>query len=129
LSEGGRSGLAPIRVLLAGRPAIRDTFEATLAGADDIDVVATATGPIDILLTVGRSRPDVVVIEIEGDQLPGVTTHLSAEYPRVKVLGVTADLRHAMLAELHPRVVDLGDVRASGLDTVVRRVAGAEAGP
>jgi DNA-binding NarL/FixJ family response regulator len=115
-----------IRVLLAVPLAISHAFGQILAGTDDIEIVGTATEGIEILLTTGASRADVVVIVMEGDTVPGICTHLLAEYPHVKVLGVTGDIRRAVLYELQPRLVPLGEMSPSGLPDAIRTAVRSE---
>jgi DNA-binding NarL/FixJ family response regulator len=116
----------PTRVLLAGLPALRDVLDHVLDAADGIELVGTTAEPSQILLATGQSKPDVVVVEIEGHELPGIATHLLAEYPDLKVLGVTHDIRRALLYELRARLVPLGPLSPRGLVVVIKEAMRAE---
>jgi DNA-binding NarL/FixJ family response regulator len=118
----------PIRVLLAGPPTLQDAFGRALVEANDIEVAAAAPDPIELLLATARTRADVVVIGMKGDELPGVVSHLLAEYPHLKVLGVAQDARRAVLCELHPRLVPLGELSPGGLLEAIRAAVRAEVG-
>jgi DNA-binding NarL/FixJ family response regulator len=109
-----------IRVLLAVPPALRDAFTEVLANADDIHLHAVGIDALEVLLATGALRADVVVILMERGEVPGIASHLVAEYPHVKVLGVTGDARLAMLYELQPRLVSLGEISPSGLLSAIR---------
>jgi DNA-binding NarL/FixJ family response regulator len=112
--------VAAIRVLVAAPPAVRSVLGELLTGADDITIVRTAVGAVEILLAVGEANVDLVLVLLEGDTVPGIATHLLAEYPLVKILAVTGDTRHAVLYEMHPRLVPLGDLAAGGLAGAIR---------
>ena len=109
-----------IRVLLAVPPALRDVFTDVLASADDIQLLGSSAEALDILLATGAFRADVVVVLMEWGEVPGIASHLVAEYPHVKVLGVTGDAKLAMLYELQPRLVSLGEISPSGLLEAIR---------
>jgi DNA-binding NarL/FixJ family response regulator len=119
--------VTPIRVLLAGLPALHDVLDQARDAADDIELVDTTSEPSRILLATGQTKPDVVVIEMEGDELPGIATHLLAEYPDLKVLGVTHDIRRALLYEFRARLVPLGPLSPRGLVVAIREAMRAEA--
>jgi hypothetical protein len=118
LEEG--AGLGSIRVLRAGPLIPLHALDQILAAADDIELVGGATDPVEILLACGRMRAEAVVIPMEGDELPGIATHLLAEYPDVKVLGVTPDASRALLYERHARLTRLDDVPPPGLLDAIR---------
>jgi DNA-binding NarL/FixJ family response regulator len=111
--------LGSIRVLLAGPPAQDREVDQALAGADGITLVGAATDPVELLLACGRSRADVVVMGMDEDTLPGVATHLLAEYPHVKLLGITRVTRRVLLYELHPRLVSLGRLPRRALPDMI----------
>jgi DNA-binding NarL/FixJ family response regulator len=110
----------PIRVLLAVPRVLRDTFAQALADADDVEVQGAGVDPMEILLATGDFRADVVVIVMERGKIPGIATHLVAEYPHVKVLGVMGNSGLAMLYELQPRLVPLGEISPTGLLRAIR---------
>jgi len=109
-----------IRILLAAPADMRVELNRSLAGADDVEVVGDAAGTMEILLATGDLRPDVVVLPMIDDDVPGVATHLLSEYPDVKILCVTADRQRAAVYELESRFVPLGDISAVGLLGAIR---------
>jgi DNA-binding NarL/FixJ family response regulator len=115
-----------IRVLLAVPSSLRNALHPVLSDADDIEVATTAVDALEILLAAGALPADVVVIVIEDEAIPGIATHLLAEYPHLRVLGVTGDGQRAALYELEPRQVSLGEISPSGLLDAIRAAVGSE---
>ncbi|HEX6367437.1 MAG TPA: hypothetical protein VF006_00810 [Longimicrobium sp.] len=68
--------------------------------ADDMEVVGEAGSPVELLLQAGRTAADLAVVELEDQALPGIASHLLAEYPDARVLGVSGDARRACLYEM-----------------------------
>lgn len=58
--------------------------------------------------------------------MPGISTHLLAEYPHVKVLAVSGDAWRAVLCEMHPRLVPLGKIPPSDLPGAIRSAVRAD---
>ena len=79
-----------IRVLLAVESAAVCQRLQDLLGQDpEIDIVGRVTDPVDVLLAVGDVQADVVIQTWpESGRLPGVCSHLLAEYPHLLVIGV-----------------------------------------
>jgi DNA-binding NarL/FixJ family response regulator len=108
-----------IRVLLAVRAPLREAMREVIAAAGDCEVVGTADAPLDILLTVGASRADVVVVGAgDNGEPPGVVSHLLDEYPDVRVLCVAAD--RATVHLLRPVHVQVADISPRGLLNAIR---------
>ncbi|WP_127554009.1 response regulator transcription factor [Actinoplanes sp. OR16] len=115
-----------IRILLAVPVELRAEFDRGLAGADDVEVVGAAERSMEILLTTGDLRPDVVVLLMIDDDVPGVATHLLSEYPDVRILCVSADRQRIAVCELEPRLVMLAGDPGGGLAGAVRQAMGRE---
>jgi hypothetical protein len=128
--------MAIIRVLLAVPPALRRTLGDV--GSDDIRVEITGVDPLQILLDAARTGADIVVIELNpesdaapndpapNDPAPGIASHLLAEHPHIKVLAITGPASHAVLYELHPRMVPIGAIPPGGLPAALRTVFSTE---
>jgi DNA-binding NarL/FixJ family response regulator len=119
--------LHPIRILLGPLPPrVRDALERSLSAHADMEVVGAVTTPIEVLLAVGRTSTDVVLLGLEDGDLPGIASHLLDEYPAVRVLAVSSDLRQALLYELRPHLVHLGEVSPDGLAEAIRTAVRSE---
>ncbi|HEX7525448.1 MAG TPA: response regulator transcription factor, partial [Gaiellaceae bacterium] len=86
------------RLIVAGiRRALEDE--------DEIEVVGEATNGAEVLPMVGRTDPDVVLLDIRMPKMDGwmVLEQLRARYPRVKVviLSVLSDQEHIAMALAH----------------------------
>ncbi len=85
--------MSGIRVLLAcPRLKTLDVWKFLLAQEPAIEVVGEAEDPVDILLSAGSTQADVVVIDLPtAERDPGLHSHLLAEYPQLKVIGVSSE--------------------------------------
>jgi DNA-binding NarL/FixJ family response regulator len=124
VGRGARSFLLErIRILLGEIPQeLSDGFKQAMANQPDMELVGEVKSGVEILLAVGQSCADVVVLGLQCGTLPGISSHLLAEYPRLKILAVTENGRGALLNELHSRVIPLEDVSPWGLLAVIRAV-------
>lgn len=77
--------MSPIRILLGLEDA---SLSRAFAAQTDISVVGQAVNPLELLLMAGECSVDVVVIPIEPDRAPGVTSLLFAQYPDITVVGL-----------------------------------------
>jgi DNA-binding NarL/FixJ family response regulator len=103
--------LARIRVLLATiPPTLGDALREIVAEQPDMEVVGElADHGINVLLAVGRTRADVVILGLAAAELPGVPSYLLGEYPHVKVVALTDDGRTAYLHEYRTQKVQIGE--------------------
>lgn len=117
--KGGR--LMPIRVLLAlESPMLCETLADLLARQEGIEVVGHASEPLDLLVAVEKSEADVVLLTFpEFPNLPGVCSHLFAEFPELVVLGVSPDGQYACTCRQEVRVKPL---EGAGLDDVLAEI-------
>ena len=91
--------MSSTRILLAElSPALRQALVPFLAGQVDVELVGDVSGAIEILLAVGETRAEVVVLGMPGVELPGIAGQLLDEYPQLEVLAVasTAGVRCSM---------------------------------
>src|ERR1700756_5385427 len=77
-----------IRILLANRPQLLyESLENLIQCQTDMEVVGEVFDPVELLLMVGRTQADVVVIALpSSDEEPGIFSHLLAEYPQLLIL-------------------------------------------
>ncbi|WP_328398575.1 response regulator transcription factor [Nocardia sp. NBC_00416] len=117
-----------IRLLLADDQAlVRGALAALLGLESDLEVVAEVGRGDEVLDAVARSKPDVVLLDVEMPGLDGVqvASALRTAYPEVRVLMVTTFGRPGYLR----RAIDAGaggfvvkDTPARELADAVRRV-------
>ena len=111
-----------IRVLLASMPRmLRDVFKLLIVEQPDMEVVGELGNGVELLLATSQIQPDIVIMGVEGSELPGIGSHLLNEFPHVKLLGVTADAQHLSLYELRPHAGLIGDISPQGLLDVIRK--------
>ena len=61
-----------------------------LADEPDLEIVGEVIHPIDVLLELGSTQAEVVVIDLPtSGEDPGLCSHLLAESPEVKVVAVS----------------------------------------
>lgn len=93
----------PIKVLLSNGPRmVRDMLRRLICARSDLEIVGEVLPPLDLLLAVGQTGAEVVVVTLPESGDPGISSHLLAEYPDLVVLAVRADCAGAML--YHRRV-------------------------
>ncbi len=118
-----------IRVLLAEMPQmLRDAFTQLVAGQPDMELVGDLADPLGLLLAVGQTRTDAVIVGLHDSEFPGICSHLLSEYPHIKVVGVTADGRNACLYELRPQMRPIGEASPRGVLDAIRAAVRSQAG-
>jgi DNA-binding NarL/FixJ family response regulator len=114
--------LQRIRVLLANLPRmLRDVFRLLIVEQSDMEVVGELGNGVELLLATGQTQPDIIILGVEGSELPGIGSHLLNEFPHVKLLGVTADGQHLTIYELRPHAGLIGNVSPQGLLDAIRK--------
>jgi len=80
-------------VLLAVEPPLlSEVLRERLEHEDGLDVVTQRFDPIDLLVAVGQTEADVVVLSWPANgEMPPICTHLFAEYPELVVFGLRED--------------------------------------
>ena len=81
------------RVLLALEPDMfREILADTLEREEDIELVGEVDDPVDLLLAVEETQADVVLHSFpESGDLPAICTHLFAEHPDLRIIGLSPD--------------------------------------
>ena len=91
--------MTKIKVLLANRPqSLRKSLRNIIYSQTDMEVVGEALEPVEILLMVGKTEADVVIVTLpNSDEDPGIYSHLLAEYPQLLIFAVSPELESALL--------------------------------
>jgi DNA-binding NarL/FixJ family response regulator len=116
-----------VKVLLANGPEVLRTGLATLLQQQsDIEVVGTVLDPIELLVAVGDTQADVVVLTLpDSGEMPGICSHLLHEYPQLLILALSSARTRACVYRQAITVELLGDISDEGILTAVRRVKAA----
>ena len=137
--------MTTIRIVIADdHPIVRSGLLGLLASQDDFEVVGEAANGRELVTTVGRTRPDVVLTDLRMPELDGVGAirEMCAAHPALKILVLTtydtdADILRAVeagatgyLLKETPREELFGAIRATALGksvlspTVASRLVG-----
>ena len=113
-----------IRVLPARLPGmILDMLARVAVDQSDLEIIEEIGDGVELLVAVGQTHADVVVLGLRDSELPGICSHLLSEYPDLKILGVTADGRRGFLYELRPQRIPLGEISPEKLCAAIRHNA------
>lgn len=96
-----------------------------VAGESDMEVVGDLAEYSELLPAARETKADAVIIGLRNGELPDECVGLLDEHPRVVLVGVHGDGRHAFVHALRPERVPIGDVSPAtlveALRTAVRR--------
>ncbi len=82
-----------------------DTLSDLLRRQEGIEVVGQAARPLDVLVAVEKARANVVLLTFpQFPELPGLCSHLFAEFPEVVVVGISPDGQYACTCRQEVRV-------------------------
>ena len=87
-----------IRIVLAlESPLLCEVLRDLIQQEPDLEVVAEADDPVDLLLTVDLTKVNVFIHSWESHEVPAICSHLLTEYPDLLVIGIppNADLAYA----------------------------------
>ena len=108
-------------------PMVRAALKEVVADQADMRVVGEVSDPVAVLLAVGRTQADVVVLGMQDTELPGIASHLLDQYPHLKILAISSERRQAFRYELRPQLVSIGEMDAHDLLHTIRTVMRSEA--
>jgi DNA-binding NarL/FixJ family response regulator len=113
-----------VKVLLANGPEALPIGLATLLQQQsDIEVVGTVLDPVELLVAVGDTQADVVVVTLpDSGEMPGICSHLLHEYPQLLILALSSARTRACVYRQAITVEPLADISDEGILTTVRRV-------
>lgn len=90
-----------VKILMVNVPSnLRNLLQEGIERQDNMLVVGEAFDPIDLLVTVNDTEADVVIMgHPHADRMPGICSHLLAEYPILLILIVSTIDQRAFLYE------------------------------
>lgn len=90
-----------VKILMVDVPDdLRSLLQDVIQRQQNMLVVGEAFDPIDLLLTVSETDADVVIMgHPQADSMPGICTHLLAEFPILVILIVSTIDQRAFLYE------------------------------
>lgn len=113
-----------IRVLVGGLSGMLSDIIATLLDSqDDIKLLGEVADDAEMLEAIDRLRPDVVIVSRSDAELSEFGDELLRRLPTLRIIGVDAEGRRAVLHELRPHRVPLGELSAEGLLEAIRATA------
>lgn len=104
---------------------MREIIRDLLSDEPGLDLVAEAVADVDLSGLVNATRADVLVMSLPDAELSDAASRVLELHPRVRLLGVVADGRDAILYELRPHHRSLGDVSPDALVAALRGDYGA----
>lgn len=89
------------KILMVNVPGdLRNLLQDVIQRQENMLLVGEAADPIDLLLTVNETDADVVIMgHPHADRMPGICTHLLAEFPILLILIVSTTDQRAFLYE------------------------------
>jgi DNA-binding NarL/FixJ family response regulator len=106
-----------IRIALVDLQGVRlGIVERVISAQSDMEIVM-GVGQIGELDAIAAAEADVVIL---GREEPSFAARLLGARPNLKVLAVATDGRQAVLYELRPQRVDLGEISPQKLVAVIR---------
>jgi DNA-binding NarL/FixJ family response regulator len=121
--------MADIRVIVGTVPQLLGEIITTaLARETGIRVVAEADNEAGLVDLCGRMQPDVVVLGAPDGDAESIGHRLLGRCPLAKVVALTLNGRSAVLFELRPHKVELGELSPAELGRAVRMMVRPVAG-
>lgn len=120
-----------ISVLLADdHVLVRQGIRRFLESAGDIKVVGEAGDGEEVMRYLVQSNPDVVILDLHMPQMGGleVTQQIKANYPRVRILVLTADDENPQVLALLRAGADGYLLKTARIEAVIRAVREVHAG-
>jgi hypothetical protein len=112
-----------LRILLGNSPGkIPETVRELIAAQPDMQIVGDAESPMQILQELGRCPVEVVVLATQGDEEPGVCSHVLSAFPDIIVLCIAVDLSAAFLQHRRPQRCAVPDARPDAILTTLRSI-------
>lgn len=102
---------------------MRDIIEEALSAQPDMAIVDVLESPRALVAAARRTRPEFVVIGVDGPELSPHCAALLADQPRVRVMGIEPRAGEAHLHDLRPHRVSLGEVSPTELIAAIRAAA------
>lgn len=110
-----------VRILLGRMPRMLRDIVAELVGAqEDMRIVGECAPGSSLRELARRLAPHVIILGVDGHEIPLDARVLVHERMATKVLAVEADGRHAWLYELRPHQVRIGEISSYTLIDTIR---------
>lgn len=103
-----------------------DIVKHIIAQEDDIDVVGELAGQEGLLDAAKMADADIILLSTAAVRDAGDYDQLLYQWPRLKILAITADGRYGFLHKLMPEVMPLGEVSPGVLVDAIRGCSPAE---
>jgi DNA-binding NarL/FixJ family response regulator len=111
-----------IRILLSDiSPRVRSAVDRAVAGQADLRVVGETHGTVELLLH--GEQADVVVLQIEGTELPAPAGVLVDEYPAIGVVGIDEAARRGLVYRTRPETHRVEPITGARLAEALRAAA------
>ena len=113
-----------IRVVLAGLPRmLTDIVHRVLAEAPDLEITHTLAGFEGLMDALDQNDADVVVTGLGPNAAIDRFASILRAHPSLRIFALEGDGRQAVMYELQPHSVPLGDVSPEGLIEAIRSTA------
>ena len=113
--------MAHIRILLAGLSRmLADIVRRVLTGSPDLEVVGTLGRLDEVAPALLRADADVLIVGLEGADAMAEFEPLLATHPYLKIFALDGDGRRAVLYELRPHSIPLGELSPQSLIDAIR---------
>lgn len=120
--------MPPIRILVAdASPLVRGAVDEAASQDGDLAVIGEAHGPVELL--VRAVDVDVVVLQVDGDDVPRTAERLIDETPRIGIVGVDGDVAHGLVYRLRPQTRRIGPITTRALIAAIREAAPSDLSP
>lgn len=111
-----------IKILMIDIPdEIHDALKELIQSQSNMEVVGEAFDPINLLLTINDTQADVVIMGVtQVDRVPGICTHLLAEYPDLLILTLSTQQHKAFL---YQRSITRDEILDTSPETLITRIS------
>ena len=99
---------------------LADIVQRVLAEAPDLDVVYSPNGAERLMDTLSQHDAEVLVTGVGPSQSVDQFASLLRAHPSLRIFALEGDGRRAVMYELQPHTVPLGDVSPEGLIDAIR---------
>jgi DNA-binding NarL/FixJ family response regulator len=113
--------MLPRRVLLLGLPRmLEDVITNAVEGQPDMHLVGRLDPNCDSLEELVDPALDVLITTLRNCETPCLCRSLIKHHPSTRVIGLSREGRRAILCELRPHIVSLGEVSQQTLLDAIR---------
>jgi DNA-binding NarL/FixJ family response regulator len=118
-----------IRIVLANRPRMaRQVVRDMIERQDDMEVVREAQGRFELLIAVKETHADAVILSMGDSEVPGLCSHLLAEYPGLTILALGIEGGRAFVEQLCPSRREIVNPSSENVLAALREAMGQPCG-